>query len=602
MNIKTKKKGECMNKKRIIQTTVVNCKEVAPRGSGNFILRLKAKEFLNLNPEPGQFSVLEPLKKTSVMPRPFSITWTYRDEFWFFIQTVGDSDSNTRHYANLKNGNKLKVSHPRGKGFVFNNKTNNYVLVGGGIGVAALTMIARKLVNDGKNVKVIIGVKYSKEIIGMKLFKKLGIKPIITVENENYEIHKKGRVTDSLKEIFEQDKSKMTVISCGPKLMLEAVHEMSKLNNQTCFVAVEEIMACGGTGNCVGCSIKMTDGGYVSICKEGPIFPACEIDWGEFIKKAKPMVSAENTSLDPMGIVLFGKNGRMLELSSPLIPASGCLSLGDAQNNPYLVKTGALTTKGIMIGPRDGNPQPRVCEVISGILNSIGLAGIGVDRFIKEELHCWLSTGKQIIVNIAGGTVEEYIEIAWRLSSFPIAGFEINISCPNMKQGCLAFGTNPNITKQIVEGVREVAPDKFIIVKLTPAVTDIVEIAKAAVEGGADAISLINTVPAMAIDIYSRKTRLGNKTGGLSGSAIKPIGVYLVNKVYEANLGVPIIGMGGIINGEDVIEYILAGANAVEIGTGWFKDNSVFNNSHAFVLKYLKKYGIGITDLVGKFS
>ena len=264
-----------------------------------------------------------------------------------------------------------------------------------------------------------------------------------------------------------------------------------------------------------------------------------------------------------------------VKLKNPLITASGTCGYADELDDFMDINLlGGFITKSITLKPRLGNDVPRIVETDSGMLNAIGLANIGVEKFIQEKILMMARYKTPFFVNIAGQTIDEYVAVAEKLSQCPrIAGLELNISCPNVKQGGITFGTDPALVRQITTEVKKVVRDKILIVKLTPNVTDISVIARAAVDCGADALSLINTFTAMVIDIETKRPVLANRTGGLSGPAIKPIAVYLVNKVFNEvgkPAGVPIIGGGGIRTASDAIEFIIAGATAVTIGTAGF--------------------------------
>jgi dihydroorotate dehydrogenase (NAD+) catalytic subunit len=251
---------------------------------------------------------------------------------------------------------------------------------------------------------------------------------------------------------------------------------------------------------------------------------------------------------------------------------------------------GGFITKSITLAPRKGNAPPRIVETDSGMLNAIGWANVGLDRFIEEKLPVIREMSPAVFVNVAGETIADYVAVVERLAAESgIAGFELNISCPNVQHGGVSFGTDPAQVTKITKAVKEAAGDKVLMVKLAPAVTDISAIARAAVDAGADALSLINTFTAMVIDIETRRPVLANRTGGLSGPAIKPIAVYLVNKVYNdvaKERGVPILGLGGIRNASDAIEFILAGASAVGIGTA----NFIEPDCAAKIIDGIKKY------------
>lgn len=297
-----------------------------------------------------------------------------------------------------------------------------------------------------------------------------------------------------------------------------------------------------------------------------------------------------------------------IKLANPVFTASGTCGYADELSDFMDVKSlGGFITKSITLKPRKGHLTPRIVETDSGMLNAIGLANIGLDKFIEEKVPIIREMSIPVFVNVAGETIEEYVAVAERLASEKtIAGFELNISCPNVAKGGIYFGTDPALVTEITSAVKKVVGEKVLMVKLPPAVTDISVIAQAAVEAGADAISLINTFTAMVIDIETRKPVLANRTGGLSGPAIKPIAVYLVNKVYREvakDRGIPILGMGGIRTASDAIEFIIAGASAVAIGTASFVEPACAVRIIEGIKKYCVSHKITqIKELVGTLS
>ena len=258
---------------------------------------------------------------------------------------------------------------------------------------------------------------------------------------------------------------------------------------------------------------------------------------------------------------------------NPVIGASGTFGYG-LEYEPLLDlnRLGGLSVKGISLHETDGNPMPRIRETASGMLNSIGLQNIGVDAFLKEKLPCLRRYDTKIIVNFWGKSVEEYVEVARILDSSDIDMLEMNISCPNIKEGGLSFSADPEKTRAIVRAARKAVKNKPLIVKLSPNVTDIKAYALVCEEEGADALSAINTLMGMAINVHTRKPWLANVTGGLSGPAIKPVAVRMVFDIYRS-VKIPLIGLGGIMTYEDVIEFYLAGASAVQVGTANFRDS-----------------------------
>ncbi|MDD7339277.1 MAG: dihydroorotate dehydrogenase [Eubacteriales bacterium] len=276
-----------------------------------------------------------------------------------------------------------------------------------------------------------------------------------------------------------------------------------------------------------------------------------------------------------------------IEFKNPLIAASGTYGFGKEYEEYYdISKIGGVSTKGLTLKPKDGNEGIRLFETPSGLMNSIGLENPGVQAFIDNELDFLLSKDLITLVNIGGNNIEDYLEAVRLISKTEAQMIELNISCPNVKSGGMAFGIKTCVAKDVVKKVREVT-DKPLIVKLSPNANDIVEMAKACEEVGADALSLVNTFNAMAIDIDRRKTVFNNKTAGLSGPAIKPIALRMTYEVSKA-VNIPVIGMGGIQNYRDVIEFIMAGASAVQVGTMNFTEPMIMANIAEDLEKYMK--------------
>ena len=289
-----------------------------------------------------------------------------------------------------------------------------------------------------------------------------------------------------------------------------------------------------------------------------------------------------------------------LKLATPFIAASGCFGYGVEYSELVDLSTlGAISVKGLFLESREGHPPARIIETPSGMLNAIGLQGIGVREFIKEKLPLLRDNNAVVMVNICGSSVDEYAEVSRILSDAEgIAAIEINISCPNIKEGGITFGCNATGTDEVVSAVRSTTKLP-IFPKLSPNVTDIASIAKAAEQAGADAVSLVNTFLAMSIDVETRRPQLSNIFGGLSGPAIRPIAVRMVYECSSA-ISIPIIGMGGICTARDVIEFMIAGASAVQIGTANFEDPLIWPKLEDGLVRYLDhhKYST-VKDLVG---
>ncbi len=286
-------------------------------------------------------------------------------------------------------------------------------------------------------------------------------------------------------------------------------------------------------------------------------------------------------------------------LKNPVMTASGTFGSGEEYSEFVdLNKLGAVVTKGVANVPWKGNPTPRVAEVYGGMLNAIGLQNPGIDLFIERDIPFLKKYDTRIMVNVCGHTTEEYVEVVERLASQPVDLLEINISCPNVKEGGIAFGQDPKMVEAITKEIKKHAAQP-VIMKLSPNVTDITEMARAAEAGGADGVSLINTLTGMKIDVNRRCFVLANKTGGMSGPAVHPIAVRMVYQTAQA-VKIPIVGMGGIQNAEDAIEMILAGATAVSVGTANFHDPAVTEKIVKGIAEYMERYQVeDIKDLVG---
>ena len=289
-----------------------------------------------------------------------------------------------------------------------------------------------------------------------------------------------------------------------------------------------------------------------------------------------------------------------LHLKNPLMAASGCFGYGvEYADVVDLSSLGAIVVKGLFLREREGHPAPRIVETPAGMLNAIGLQGIGVRRFVDEKLPELRARKATVVVNVCGTTIDEYVEASRIVADAEgVQAIELNISCPNIKEGGIQFGCSLNGTFDVVSSVRKVTRLP-IIPKLTPNVTDVASFARAAEEGGADAVSLVNTFLAMVIDVESRRPRISNVVGGLSGPAIRPIAVRMVYQCHQA-VKIPIVGMGGIVEARDALEFMIAGATAVQVGTANFVDPFVWPKMLDGIEQYLHRHNIDrVRDLIG---
>lgn len=296
-----------------------------------------------------------------------------------------------------------------------------------------------------------------------------------------------------------------------------------------------------------------------------------------------------------------------VRLTNPVLTVSGTCGYGP-EYSPYLdlSKLGAFTTKAVTPEPRAGNEPDRICEVRAGMLNAIGLANVGLKAFIAEKIPEIRKLGCPVFVNVAGHAIDDYVTVCRALDPLPeVAGLELNVSCPNVADG-LVFGTDPGLLRELTAAVRRVVTRALLIVKLSPNVSDISKMAQAAIAGGAEALSIINTLLGMAIDIDTWRPMLANGTGGLSGPAIKPVAIQMVNRVYREvarDARVPIIGMGGVQTWEDAVEFLLAGASAVGVGTALFIDPTTPMKICDGLADYLRRRGLAsVRELVGQLK
>jgi dihydroorotate dehydrogenase (NAD+) catalytic subunit len=301
-----------------------------------------------------------------------------------------------------------------------------------------------------------------------------------------------------------------------------------------------------------------------------------------------------------LSVQLAPKNRRSLRLANPVMTASGTFGYGTEYQQLFdIQRLGAIVCKGTTLEPREGNPQPRLVETVGGVINAIGLQNIGVRALIEEKAPVWAGWRVPVIVNIAGDTVEEYAQLAEALDGVKgVSGIEVNISCPNVKAGGAAFGADPEGAAEVTGAVRS-ATTLPVIVKLTPNTGDIGAVARAVGKAGADAISLINSVKAMAIDIIDKRPSLGSTTGGLSGPAIKPIALAMVYEVARA-VNVPVIGCGGIASASDALEFIMAGASAVQVGSASFGNPRASLDVLEGIESYMEREGIkSLGEIIG---
>jgi dihydroorotate dehydrogenase (NAD+) catalytic subunit len=503
------------------------------------------------------------------LDRPFSIHLMDRDELRFLIRTVG---AGTQFLRDLPPGSFVKVTGPIGTGLptVAPDLRNGPVyLVAGGVGLAPMAQVARW----NPDAALIYGERSGRSQVDEGYLRTVFHHAIAYTE-DGTGYGRTGRVTDGLEEALKE--RPLPVFTCGPPNMLRAVAALASACGVPVYVSTEAFMACG-LGVCLSCGVPLTSGKRARVCVEGPVFRGSEV-----VHVAEGKIGKRH-SFRPDMRVRIGP----LTLRNPVIAASGTFGYGLELRDfcpPALL--GAVVTKGVSTDPWPGNPQPRAAEDAGGLLNSIGLENMGVDRYLAEALPALKAAGATVGANVLGRSPEDYAKLAWKLADSDADFIELNISCPNVKgKGGLSFGADPALAARITREAVDAAGRKPVVVKLPPLVSDIALLARVCEDAGAAAISLINSLPAMAIDIHTRKPRLGNVTGGLSGPPVKPVALRQVCLCARA-VGIPVIGMGGIATAEDALEFILAGATAVQVGTAILRDP----RAPVFIMEGIEKH------------
>jgi dihydroorotate dehydrogenase (NAD+) catalytic subunit len=557
------------------------------------------------DPLPGQF-ILVKISDTE-LPIPISIAQFGDDRITTYIKAVGNG---TENITMRKTNTRIEIAGPFGNGFKIEPE-KNYLLVGGGIGAAPLLFIAQQLESEPNHISAVIGARTNSDLLNDPFFSfDMNVKTV-TDEMDGPVTNFMQREIDYIQHLFGLDN--LEIVTCGPWPMMKKVAEIAKTNGLRCHVILEEMIICG-VGSCKGCGIQLKGGHVVELCQHGPVMDGHLIDWNATKKKKlielpERKAAAISSQDNPLAITLLGQEGRKLFLRYPFMNASKGVGI-TALKKGYVKADylGAYVTEGITSGHRDGNPSPRVREIPGGLINAIGLQNEGVRPFIQEDLPFLESLGIPIIINISGNTIDEFEFVASELASYKSSAtlaLEINISCPNNRLGRQEiFAVSPDETYAVVSTVRKVSKDLFLIVKLSPSASNIVAIGKKAVLAGADALSAINTLPGTDVDPYSLKVKISGGMGGISGTAIRHLAYRCISQLYQANLGVPLIGIGGINDAESNFKMHVFGANAtaactafytnpnlpVEIKTGLSNFMSIHNASHIQELIGRAKY------------
>ncbi len=522
-------------------------------------------------PLAGQFYLLKSLPSSVQLDRPISVySYKYEElssgkrelELHFLILQKGQG---TQELCSLRTGDTVEAIGPLGNAFVPPSKIEKgkrICIIGGGIGVAPVACFASSLANASYD----FYASFKSLSYGLE-----NINPAsLIITSDDGSVGTKGMLPIVFNKESIKDKNYSTIYACGPIPMLSYVQQVAKECNIECYLSMENRMACG-VGACLGCTIRTTEG-VKRVCKDGPIFNANILDFSPFTahKKVQALKSEQdvNLSVDIAGI----------HFENPVIAASGTFGFGQNYRGLFDVNAlGGIASKGCTLEAREGNSGLRIVETPSGNINSIGLQNPGLKAFIKEELPEMLKLKPVIIANLAGSDLDSYIEGARLLDKSDVPMIELNISCPNVKSGGQAWGIKSSLAEQCVKAVRS-ATSKPLIIKLSPNSPELIQVALSCIEAGADALSLINTIQAVSIDIERGGPAFDNIRAGLCGPAIKPIALRMVYDVVEAinklpiEKRVPVIGIGGIATWQDAAEFIMAGAHAIQVGSATFSN------------------------------
>lgn len=501
---------------------------------------------------PGQF--VEISIPGLYLRRPISVCNIEGNRMTLIFKVVGKG---TEAMAKMTPGTELDLITGLGNGFDTSKTKGCAMLAGGGVGVPPMYLLARKLMEEGKRVKVALGFNTKEEIFYADKFRELGAEVLVATLDGKGDV--KGFVTDAIR--MPEMQGFDFWYACGPLPMLKALGR--ELDCNCGEVSMEERMGCG-FGACMGCTIE-TPWGPKRVCKDGPVFSATlmqeyngNLTPEPTLPRDRKITEEPRTETELCGITL----------KNPVIPASGTFGFGQEFAEIYdLNVLGGISVKGTTLNPRLGNPTPRIAETPDGMINSVGLQNPGADEVYAVEVpELRKIYDGCIIANVSGFSIEEYVEACKKADACKeVDIIEVNVSCPNVHNGGMAFGTSPEQAAAVTKAVKEVVK-KPVFIKLSPNVTDIVSIAKACEEGGADGLTLINTLLGMRIYINTGSPVIANRMGGFSGPAVLPVAIRMVYQVSQA-VKIPVIGCGGVSTAEEVIEMMMAGASAVQIGS-----------------------------------
>ncbi|MCR5125558.1 MAG: dihydroorotate dehydrogenase [Treponema sp.] len=569
-------------------SNVCEVEGASPKGSV-FFLKLKANPTKNDDgstkyapkPLPGQFYLLKAKRSETLLGRPISVyaSYPYSDGSVIIEFLILKKGEGTSELVSLSSNDEIELIGPLGNCFPCPAEGAKVAIIGGGIGVAPVAGFATTL--PAKSYDFFAAFKSGSYGLNHIEPNKL----VVTTDDGSVGIQ--GMITAA---INADDVKKYDVVyACGPLPMLAYIQKICVEAGVQSWLSMENRMACG-LGACLGCTIKTSEGNK-RCCKDGPVFDGKILDFTP--PKVRMIANLGNESLNPdLSVDIKG-----VHFENPVIAASGTFGYGTEYSSVFDVnKLGGICSKGLTLEPKAGNGGVRLVETPSGLINSIGLENPGIEHFIEHELKTMMSFKATSIANLSGSSIEGYVKGAELLDKTEIPMIELNISCPNVKAGGMAFGMDCTAASTVVKAVRE-ATKKPLMVKLSPNAPDLVGIALAVREAGADAISLVNTFQAMSINVETGRPVFDNVKAGLCGPAIRPIALRMVydvvaafNKLPESER-IPVVGIGGIATWQDAVEFIMAGAAAVEVGTSTFVNPKAMLEIIDGIRSYMQRKG-----------
>lgn len=562
--------------------TVTMCGTVEganPQGSV-YMLKVEVTEENAQLPLAGQFYMLRAMKTGILLGRPISIFHAEKTphgvELQFLILVKGKG---TQELCALEADDKIQLLGPLGNTFAKPEATDKVCIVGGGIGVAPVAGFSENLNPNTYDFYAC----FKSGSYGLENVKAKNL--IITTDDGS--VGTKGMVSVVLTAQKLKDEGYSVVYACGPTPMLAYIKSICQEANVKCWISMEARMACG-MGVCLGCTIPTTEG-YKRCCKDGPIFDGTIL---EFLKPVATVKRLPLTEEPDLSVEIAG-----VKFKNPLIGSSGTFGFGTEYAPLFDVnKLGGISSKGLTLEPRQGNSGIRLWETPSGLMNSIGLQNPGIPHFIEHELPEMMALDAVTIANLSGSTLESYVEGAKLLDKTDVPVIELNISCPNVAAGGAAFGMSCAAAHTATKAVREVTK-KPLLVKLTPQSPELIDVALSCIKAGADGISLCNSFQGVAIDIETGRPVFDKIKAGFGGPAVRPIAVRLVYELVQAinqlpeNKRVPVVAIGGVAGWQDVVEFIMAGATAVQVGTNTFANPMTMLECIEGLAEFMKRKG-----------